>query len=158
MALIRSDSEQALPGLRPWWPDDFVQRDWSVSWAERRLWNMAWNVLRLRRKARARLPPEIVPYAYTPIVPFVLRAYATLAHVNFRAGVRVLASAPMVVTDRLHAHILAVLLGIPHVAMNNNYGKVGAVYEAYTSRFANAHFAPDVEAALEMIASLRSAS
>ena len=30
----------------------------------------------------------------------------------------------VVITDRLHAHVLCLLLGIPHVLLDNNYGKV----------------------------------
>ena len=38
-----------------------------------------------------------------------------------------------VITDRLHAHILCVLLGIPHVVLDNSYGKVRSFYDTWTS-------------------------
>jgi exopolysaccharide biosynthesis predicted pyruvyltransferase EpsI len=39
-------------------------------------------------------------------------------------GCRLLASGRVVITDRLHAHILCLLLGIPHVVLDNSYGKL----------------------------------
>jgi pyruvyl transferase EpsO len=38
----------------------------------------------------------------------------------------------VVVTDRLHGHILSVLLGIPHVLMDNSYGKNESFYATWT--------------------------
>ena len=39
-------------------------------------------------------------------------------------GKRVLCAGTVLVTDRLHAHILAVLLNWPHVYLDNCYGKL----------------------------------
>ena len=41
-------------------------------------------------------------------------------------GLRLLERGRVVVTDRLHGHILADLLGIPHVVLDNDYGKIAA--------------------------------
>jgi pyruvyl transferase EpsO len=38
----------------------------------------------------------------------------------------------VVVTDRLHGHILSVLLGIPNVLMDNSYGKNQSFYATWT--------------------------
>jgi exopolysaccharide biosynthesis predicted pyruvyltransferase EpsI len=35
------------------------------------------------------------------------------------------------VTDRLHGHILSDLLGIPHVVLDNEYGKIAAYLDAW---------------------------
>ena len=43
-----------------------------------------------------------------------------------------LAAGHTVITDRLHGHILSLLLGIPHVVLDNSYGKVRAFYETWT--------------------------
>jgi len=55
-----------------------------------------------------------------------------LARHRLQRGVRLLASAEIVVTDRLHAHILSVLLDLPHVLLDNNYGKVRAYYDTWS--------------------------
>jgi pyruvyl transferase EpsO len=38
----------------------------------------------------------------------------------------------MVVTNRLHGHILCVLLGIPHFVSDNSYGKLSAFHGDWT--------------------------
>lgn len=84
----------------------------------------------------------------------IRRSYDVINRVNLQCGVRMFLGAQSVVTDRLHAHVLATLLGIPNVALNNDYGKVKAVWDDYTGRFSTSHFANDVrqvEAILERI-------
>ena len=54
------------------------------------------------------------------------------SRIRVERGLRLLARGETVVTDRLHGHILALLLGIPHVVMDNDYGKVGAYIAAWT--------------------------
>ncbi len=46
-------------------------------------------------------------------------------------GLRLLAQGRVVVTDRLHGHILADLLGISHVVLDNDYGKIAAYLDAW---------------------------
>ncbi len=46
-------------------------------------------------------------------------------------GLRLLARGRVIVTDRLHGHILADLLGIPHVVLDNDYGKIAAYLDAW---------------------------
>jgi pyruvyl transferase EpsO len=62
-------------------------------------------------------------------------AEATLdaqARQRLQIGCALLARGKVVVTDRLHAHILSVLLGIPHVILDNSYGKLRHFYETWT--------------------------
>lgn len=58
--------------------------------------------------------------------------YEMLAQHRLARGISLLATARRVITDRLHGHILCVLLGIPHTALDNNYGKVRAFIETWT--------------------------
>ena len=44
---------------------------------------------------------------------------------------RILSSGHVVITDRLHAHILCTLMGIPHILLNNNYGKNFLFFETW---------------------------
>lgn len=48
-------------------------------------------------------------------------------------GLRLLSRGEHIVTDRLHGHILALLLGIPHTVLDNDYGKVSAYVAAWTA-------------------------
>jgi exopolysaccharide biosynthesis predicted pyruvyltransferase EpsI len=47
-------------------------------------------------------------------------------------AVRLLSSGRVVVTDRLHGHILCTLAGIPHVLLNNSYGKNISYFESWS--------------------------
>lgn len=47
-------------------------------------------------------------------------------------GCGLLARGRVVVTDRLHGHILSLLLGIPHVLLDNSYGKLRHFYKTWT--------------------------
>jgi exopolysaccharide biosynthesis predicted pyruvyltransferase EpsI len=73
-----------------------------------------------------------------------------VARQRVTAGCRLLASSRVVVTDRLHGHILAVLLGLPHVVLDNSYGKVKGFYETWTASWERAVWADSVEEALSL--------
>lgn len=47
-------------------------------------------------------------------------------------GIETLSRGHVVVTDRLHGHILCLLLDIPHVLLDNSYGKLRLFYDAWT--------------------------
>ncbi len=49
-----------------------------------------------------------------------------------RRGLAQLSSARAIITDRLHAHILSLLLGRPHAVLDNNYGKIGRFMAAWS--------------------------
>lgn len=67
------------------------------------------------------------------------RRYARLAHdlaeANLAYGREALSSGALLVTDRLHGHVLACLLGQPHLVVNDRYGKIAAFHETWTHRF-----------------------
>jgi exopolysaccharide biosynthesis predicted pyruvyltransferase EpsI len=46
-------------------------------------------------------------------------------------ALRILSSGHVVITDRLHAHILCTLIGKPHVLLNNSYGKNVSFFETW---------------------------
>ncbi len=63
-------------------------------------------------------------------------------------GASLLKQGRVVVTDRLHGHILALLLGVPHVLLDNSTGKVRSTYDTWTSSSPNVAFAESSEDAL----------
>lgn len=83
--------------------------------------------------------------ALIPLLPFKLGLkaldkfarrellYRTLAEKRLDRGLRMLGSGRVVVTDRLHAHILSLLLDLPHVRMDNSYGKISGFAKAWTA-------------------------
>lgn len=60
--------------------------------------------------------------------------YRVLAEMRVNRGLKLLSLGHQVVTDRLHAHILSILLGIPHVAVDNSTGKIHAFIDEWTHR------------------------
>ena len=60
-------------------------------------------------------------------------AYEGQARSRLKVGCRLLAQGRVVVTDRLHAHILCLLLDIPHVVLDNSYGKLRRVSGTWTA-------------------------
>jgi len=62
----------------------------------------------------------------------LMRTFEPLARQRLRRGLRILSSARTIITDRLHGHILSLLLSIPHVILDNSYGKISSFYETWT--------------------------
>ena len=79
-----------------------------------------------------------------------LEAYDSIARIRLNRGTRILSRGKIVITDRLHGHILSLLLGIPHILLDNNYGKVKSFYETWTKDFATARWANSSEEALQL--------
>lgn len=75
---------------------------------------------------------------------------AAIARQRLNHGIRILSRGGVVVTDRLHGHILSLLLGIPHVILDNNYGKVRGFFETWTQDAELAHWADSATEALDI--------
>lgn len=71
---------------------------------------------------------------------FYRATFEPVASYHLHRGLAILSRGRIVVTDRLHAHILCVLAGIPHIVLDNSYGKVRAVYDSWTSEASTATF------------------
>ncbi|WP_298933869.1 polysaccharide pyruvyl transferase family protein [uncultured Ramlibacter sp.] len=54
------------------------------------------------------------------------------ANQRFGRGVRQLQRAQAIVTDRLHVHIISILLGRPHAVLDNSYGKIRRFMDAFS--------------------------
>jgi pyruvyl transferase EpsO len=57
--------------------------------------------------------------------------FEAIATARLRRGARQLARGRTVVTDRLHAHIMSLLLGRPHAVLDNSYGKIQRFMDAW---------------------------
>ena len=77
-------------------------------------------------------------------------AFERLARRRVKTGLRTLAAGRVVVTDRLHAHILSLLLGLPHVVADTRSGKVHSYMDAWTEQSRLARQAGSLPEALEM--------
>lgn len=139
LMLLRTDKETAHQGTLPRLPEGVVACDWLDEPPE------------LRAQARRRS-------AYSTTLAAPTRAfdrnyqrqrfYQVLAEQRVARGLNILAAGSRVVTDRLHGHILSLLLGIPHTVLDNNYGKVSGFIEAWTKDCGLITRADNLESAL----------
>jgi pyruvyl transferase EpsO len=65
-----------------------------------------------------------------------LARYDAAAGARVARGCRLLSSGRVVITDRLHAHLLCLLLGIPHGVLDNTYGKLARFLDTWTGEAA----------------------
>lgn len=137
---LASVGEQWLPGVESritdWWPRGRFALPWRMA-------RSASLVYRFYVKVRKRW--RWLPVGFPD--RFGARAIKEINRVNIAGAVDMYAWARVIVVDRLHAHVLALLLGIPHVVMDNNYRKISAIYDEYTGEFSTAHYATNIESA-----------
>ncbi|WP_052812890.1 polysaccharide pyruvyl transferase family protein [Desulfonatronum thioautotrophicum] len=79
-----------------------------------------------------------------------LPIYNRLARERFRRGCDVLSQGKVVITDRLHGHIMSTLLNIPHVVLDNSYGKISNFRDAWCSGEGLCRSAETLEEAFEI--------
>lgn len=75
--------------------------------------------------------------------------FARVAADRVDMGSRLLSRGRVIVTDRLHGHILSLLLGIPHVLLDNSYGKLRRFHETWTRGCPLVHWAASPREAIE---------
>jgi exopolysaccharide biosynthesis predicted pyruvyltransferase EpsI len=80
----------------------------------------------------------------------VLRSFDDYAAWSVRRGTRMLSQGRVVVTDRLHGHILCTLMSIPHVLLDSSDGKVRNFWDTWTNGSPIARWADDPDQALEL--------
>jgi pyruvyl transferase EpsO len=143
--LMRDDRERSVerpaPGtgsLLADWPDKFGAGTGARGRGLRRV--LALNRLLsapVERHSRAsRLFARLAPASYQPLA----RRRVALALATLGRG-------RVIVTDRLHGHILATLAGVRHVVLDSASGKSGAVHETWTSASPISRFASSLDEA-----------
>lgn len=55
-----------------------------------------------------------------------------IAYERFLIAAKFISSGKLAVVDRLHGHILATLLGVPHILIDNSIGKLSAYHGTWT--------------------------
>jgi pyruvyl transferase EpsO len=121
----RTDHERAPSA------DDRHHSTWAtepVDWPDNPGFALLRHAGRLQGRVTGRLPG--VGDAVDRALPVL---YNSVAKRRLSLGLRMIAEGRVLVTDRLHAHILACLIGRPNVVVDNSYGKVSAFLERWTS-------------------------
>jgi pyruvyl transferase EpsO len=88
-----------------------------------------------------------VPWPFGPRPRIVLHNRSAL--VTASAAAQLVSSARVVVTDRLHGHVLCTMLAVPHVVFDGGYGKIRSFLETWpvTAGLAQLASSPDDAAA-----------
>lgn len=118
----RQDKESATDP-EPGPPEGVRMIEWIEDWNTPTL---AFYML-LARQLRYR--PGLRP----ALQPLLSSTYTPVARQRVQRGMRILGGGAYVMTDRLHGHILAILMGIPHAVLDNVYGKVRRFHACWTS-------------------------
>lgn len=77
--------------------------------------------------------------------------YRRLGILNVTSSLGVLSRARIVITDRLHGHILSTMMGIPNVAVNDVNGKVRDYFSTWSTGIPYTRFAQSVTDARELV-------
>jgi pyruvyl transferase EpsO len=140
LLVLRSDQERAIPELSA----AAMPAGWQVTdWVD--------EPPRVHTRARLGTGLNIArAFDLRGLQPNYRRAlyFEALARARLQRGVALLSTARFVVTDRLHVHILCTLLGIPHVCLDNYYGKIRQFAAAFGTGWSGVRFVETVEEAL----------
>ena len=114
-----------------------------------------WVQARWHRSDLEKISQSLSRKAWTAalLMPKTEAAYHRQAALEVQRGADMLARGRMVLTDRLHAHILCVLMNKPHLVFDNSYGKISGYIETWpddglTQRIASLHEAREMIEAL----------
>lgn len=151
--MARTDAEAA--GSTSTTPDGARR----VDWLSEQSGDLGWTDAEARQRFVSRGGGRLLKRAgaaLAPAAPALWRLYDRQAIGRLQYGRRLLCTGRTVVTDRLHGHILCVLMDIPHVALDNSYGKNRSFHEAWTLDWPNVRWAgspADAEHALAYLIS-----
>ena len=84
--------------------------------------------------------------------------FNTLADRRVASGLHQLSGARFIITDRLHVHILSTLLGVPHVFLDNSYGKIRRFSDCFGTTWDGAAPAESMEEAIAVARSFLASS
>jgi len=86
---------------------------------------------------------------------FAFRLRERYARERVAFGLGLLSRGSMVITDRLHAHVLCCLLGVRHLLFDSLDGKISALYDAWTKGTTNARLVSSVDQVAGLVDELR---
>ena len=149
--ILREDVERtAAPGsvdasARDW-PTGKEQRSGATGTRLRADLALLRGLDRVRERAPARLR--------LPIARLAASRYGSVAGRRVGIALDMVAEGEVLVTNRFHGHVLACLMGIPNVLLDNSYGKNRGLFETWTHRYEIARFAERPDEARELARSL----
>ena len=95
------------------------------------------------------------PWTIRPTRSYAFRLRERYARERLAFGLGLLSKGSMVITDRLHAHILCGLMGVRHLLFDSVDGKVSALHEAWTRGWKTARLVGSVDDVTGLVHELR---
>lgn len=123
--LARTDSERRYVPLAQ---EGILLTDWFDHMPGRLRWAPQYRLRVLKSRGLSR-----VPTAPPLLRRLRISAFDAAAWRYLRPGLRLLSRGEVLVTDRLHGHILALLTGMPNILLDNSYGKLRSYHDSWTS-------------------------
>lgn len=114
LAMLREDREKAMQG--DWPHPDIAREDW---------------ITEDRRKVRLAKLGGLLRGALAGPATRRFRMLDAAAQQRFGRGIRQISRGRVIVTDRLHVHICALLIGRPHAVLDNSYGKIRRMMDSF---------------------------
>lgn len=133
LAMLREDREQVGRDLSAY--RDIPTQDWITESAS--------EVSKAKRIGMLKALPSLNRNAVR------FGKYDAAANQRLARGVRQLARARVIVTDRLHVHIISLLMGKPHAVLDNSYGKIARFMAAFSGNNDLSYRATSLEDAFE---------
>ncbi|GAA0533934.1 polysaccharide pyruvyl transferase family protein [Pigmentiphaga daeguensis] len=130
LAMLRQDKEKAS-NVAINLPSGIPCEDWMTE-----------NKMDVRRAKFSGIKSAIRDRAFSEIR---LRMLNAAANNRFQRGIKQISRAQAIVTDRLHVHICSLLIGRPHAALDNNYGKIYGFMDTFSGKTPLSHKAASLE-------------
>lgn len=124
LAIARADIESSceLSGILENLKDEYALK--KTDWLEA---GLAERILH-----RIEMHTGLVRKVIDPHNMQLIQLWNALSNLRLKRGIALLTNAKIVIADRLHVHILSILLNKPHVIIDNNYGKLKHFHETWT--------------------------
>lgn len=118
LVVLRDDPEAVHDDIHEW-----LKASWPVEdWQNVDVWTMPirtiWKIVRS-------LPDNRMGMIWREMM------YRRQAHMRVTAGARQLARGGRIVSDRLHVHLISLLIRRPHIVLDNSYGKISRYIETW---------------------------
>lgn len=146
LMLIRQDKEtQGVDISKHQFPGDRVL---VIDWPEEQSDNSLFGKIKAYASANAHEPWTLLPGNKHRRRGNLLEM---VARRRVKKGADLLSQGRTVITDRLHGHILCTLLNIPHVVIDNSYGKISGFAKAWGTFGENRYFAQSLDEAISIL-------
>ena len=144
--LSRTDQEKSATSIKSVLSDthlsDVELADWlEPYWKERFLHRLEMHSTWLRAKL-------------DPNNQMLFVVWNLLSKVRLQRGVILLSRGRIVISDRLHVHILCILMNKPHLLIDNTYGKISNFYHSWTFTHSSVIYVKDINLLRKSVAEL----